>query len=319
MRTRDNVGPDPLESLLDASEQGAPETAPFGLESPSAANPHHDTAGPANLLYSTSRRSYELGRGRRSLVQSTSSSGSDDQAQENKLQLVVQKLVDIKQRLDSLPPASSQTRQRKRQAVETLEDELSIPASRCWRTPSPLGQPFAGSISSSPSFDSGISSDTGMPSLLNVLPSQDFRRQLFKGIVLNPMWKELSPMPIDVLYDNLFLGNWNLQLPLRRLQQTVAIGQLSELSRSSFCELISATTATLAASTSCHQDPNSIQGRRFAAMAAEQEVLLHTMRAFIYGICSPWQWGQFLVINYPFHIEVMDLIQFIRTLQSARP
>ena len=66
------------------------------------------------------------------------------------------------------------------QAVETLEEELSIPASRCWRTPSPLGQPFAGSISSSPSFDSGISSDTGMPSLLNVLPSQDFRRQLFK-------------------------------------------------------------------------------------------------------------------------------------------
>ena len=77
MRTRDNIGPDPLESLLDASEQGAPETAPFGLESPSAANPHHDTAGPANLLYSTSRRSSELGRGRRSLVQSTSSSGSD--------------------------------------------------------------------------------------------------------------------------------------------------------------------------------------------------------------------------------------------------
>ena len=76
-------------------------------------------------------------------------------------------------------------------------------------------------------------------------------------------------MPIDVLYDNLFLGNWNLQLPLRRLQQTVAIGQLSELSRSSFCELISATTATLAASTSCHQDPYSIQGRQFAAMAAE--------------------------------------------------
>ena len=42
-----------------------------------------------------------------------------DQAQENKLQLVVQKLVDIKQRLDSLPPASSQTRQRKRQVISS--------------------------------------------------------------------------------------------------------------------------------------------------------------------------------------------------------
>ena len=51
-----------------------------------------------------------------------------------------------------------------------------------------------------------------------------------------------------------------------------------------------------------------------ANMRLQQEVLLHTMRVFLYGICDPWQYGHMLAHNYPYHIETLDLILFIQTL-----
>ncbi len=36
-----------------------------------------------------------------------------------------------------------------------------------------------------------------------------------------------------------------------------------------------------------------------ANVRLQQEVLLHTMRALVYGICTPWQWGHFLAFNSP--------------------
>ena len=40
----------------------------------------------------------------------------------------------------------------------------------------------------------------------------------------------------------------------------------------------------------------------------QQEVLLHTMRAFICGVVSPWQYGHILAFSHPHHAAIMDLI-----------
>lgn len=68
------------------------------------------------------------------------------------------------------------------QALKAPEEELSIPALRTQRVSSPRSAQQQGRPSStnSKSSASGISAETGMPSMLNVQPSQDFRRQLFK-------------------------------------------------------------------------------------------------------------------------------------------
>ena len=46
----------------------------------------------------------------------------------------------------------------------------------------------------------------------------------------------------------------------------------------------------------------------------QQEVSLHTMRVFLYSICTPWQFGQLVAFMLPYHIDPMELIQFVQGL-----
>ncbi|KAK9863756.1 hypothetical protein WJX84_007028 [Apatococcus fuscideae] len=340
LRPRDDVSVDPLEPLLEVSYHNAQQLS--DLQGSSA------TATPAPIApgrASCTAMTHDF---------SSSSSKLEGAAQEDKLSLVMQKLVDIKQRLDLLPATS--TAQRKRPALQALEEELCIPAQRTQRASSPRSaqQKQCPSNTSTCSTASAISAETGMPSVLGMQPSQDFRRQLFKGIAIHPMWDELAPLPVGVIYDSTFASNRSVQLPLHHLQRPVTIGQLIELSPAAWGQLVTMLVAKLVDLAPQCLNPASPSSRHFATLAAEativygifgvvkprevlamfgchlqqpeqkdrarpwakalQEVLLHTMRAFLYGICDPWQWGHMLAHNYPYHIETMDLIQFIQTL-----
>ena len=43
----------------------------------------------------------------------------------------------------------------------------------------------------------------------------------------------------------------------------------------------------------------------------QQEVLLPTMRVFIYSVCTPWQFGQLVAFMHPFQTDMMDLIKHV--------
>ena len=103
-----------------------------------------------------------------------------------------------------------------------------------------------------------------------------------QGIAIHPMWDEVAPLPVGVIYDSTFASDWGVQLPKHHLQRLVPIGQLVELGPAARGQLITALVAKLVDLAPCCLDPSTPRSRHFAALAAEATIVYG-----IFGVVKP--------------------------------